>query len=65
MKKAAIIVVSGLILIAAFAFLIYPTPYKYMKYENEYEMQVPMRINFITGDTEIFDESLGWTKIQK
>lgn len=65
MKNAAIIVVSGLILIAAFAFLIYPTPYKYMKYENGYEIQVPMRINFITGDTEIFDESLGWIKIQK
>ncbi|MNM07364.1 hypothetical protein D3C81_174060 [compost metagenome] len=65
MKKAAIIVVSGLILIAAFAYLIYPTPYKYMKYEDKYEVQVPMRTNFITGDTEIFDDSVGWYKIQK
>jgi hypothetical protein len=65
MKKAAIIVVSGLILIVAFAYLIYPTPYKYMKYEDDYETQIPMRVNFISGDTQIFDDSLGWITIQK
>jgi len=34
MKNDAIIVISGLILNDAFVFLIYPTPYKYMKYED-------------------------------
>lgn len=48
-KKAIITVITGLILIAAFSLLVYPTQYKYFKIDNH-----NLRTNVITGKTFVF-----------
>lgn len=70
MKKSIFIVISGLILIIAFAYFIYPTQYTYLDYEDGYVQdgkqflfKTPMRINLFTRKTERFDEEQGWIKV--
>lgn len=60
MKKAAIIVVSGLILIVAFAYLIYPTPYRYDSYTTEGGWTIPVRENILTGVSQEYEPNEGW-----
>ncbi|OZB90054.1 hypothetical protein CJP46_35335 [Paenibacillus sp. XY044] len=64
MKKYVAFVVSGLILMIAFAFLIYPTPYKYVEYTNGSGFKYPVRVNIITGKTMIFTVKDGWEVIK-
>lgn len=68
MKKAAIIVISGLILIAAFSFLIYPTRYKYQEVTfdgyNDSSYKISIRTDRITGNVEQYDEENGWIDAQ-
>lgn len=59
MKKAAIIVVSGLILMVAFALLVYPTPYKYLEYKDG-DSTWPVKSNVITGTTQFYVLPDGW-----
>jgi len=63
MKKAAIVVVSGLILMVAFAFLIYPTPYRYMEFTRD-GTTFPVKHNVITDKTQIFTTNNGWMEIK-
>ena len=59
-KKAAVVVVSGLILIVAAAFFIYPTPYKYLEYK-EGDHSFPVKSNVLTGTTQFYIAPDGWT----
>lgn len=59
-KKAAIVVVSGLILIVAVAFFIYPTPYKYIEIKRE-GGSIPIKTNIVTGKTQFYVFPSGWT----
>lgn len=59
MKKAAIVVVSGLILMVAFAFLIYPTPYKYFEFHRD-NVTWTAKENRITGKTQFYTVPNGW-----
>ncbi|WP_143186256.1 hypothetical protein [Paenibacillus sp. P3E] len=65
MKKAGIIVVSGLILIVAFALLIYPTPYKYFPFSSTGDGYSAVRVNIITGKTEQYMRAHGWVDTTK
>lgn len=58
-KKAAIVVVSGLILMVAFAFLIYPTPYKYVEFKSG-DNTWTAKSNRITGKTQFYVVPRGW-----
>ncbi|MNH92843.1 hypothetical protein D3C73_454300 [compost metagenome] len=61
-KKAIIVVISALILLVAFAYLIFPTPYRYLEYKNN-EVIYPIRVNVLTGKTEGLSLEIGWFEI--
>lgn len=63
LKKAAIIVVSGLILIATFAYFVYPTPYKYFEQVSG-EFTYNVRVNIITGEVNVLNVYKGWVQAQ-
>lgn len=57
MRKAIIVVVSGIVFMITFALLIYPTPYRYFSYG---ENRMPVKYNVITGKTMQYSPTLGW-----
>ncbi|KGE20063.1 hypothetical protein [Paenibacillus wynnii] len=62
-KKAAVVVVVGLVLMAAFAILIYPTPYRYLEFRSG-DRTVPVKTNVITGESKYFMTSSGWITVE-
>lgn len=49
-----------------FSLLIYPTPYRYLEFEyNDNGGKVPVKVNTITGKTEVFTPMNGWTEVKK
>lgn len=54
-----------LLLMVAFSLLIYPTPYRYLEFEyNDNGGRVPVKVNVITGKTQVFTPLYGWQEIK-
>lgn len=60
MKKWYLIFPMTLVTIIAFALLIYPTMYRYDKFEQKY----PVKINRFTGETKILT-GIGWVDLNQ
>ncbi|WP_145949184.1 hypothetical protein [Paenibacillus sp. Y412MC10] len=53
-----------LLLMVAFSLLIYPTPYRYLEFEySNNGGKVPVKLNVITGKTQVFSPQYGWQEI--
>lgn len=63
-KKAIVVIISAAVIMILFSLLIYPTTYRYLNYGNGSGYDLPVRVNILTGKTEVFTANNGWMRVE-